>query len=236
VFAKRLSAMPSSTLPLFPPPIPDGRRDALAPGAWVLRGFALDAAPGLLADIARVAAHAPFRHLVTRGGHTISVAMTNCGDVGWWSDRRGYRYTPIDPLTGRGWPPLPRGFLQLARAAADAAGFPCYGPDVCHNNRYAIGTRLTLHRDYDERDRRAPIVSVSLGLPATFLWGGLARTDRPRRVPLEHGDVVVWGGPSRLVYHGVLPIRADRHPDTDEYRLNLTFRVAHGVAGSPPAH
>lgn len=228
--------MSPATLPLFDSPPLRGLSEALAPGACVLRGFALDGAPGLLAGIAQVTARSPFRHLVTRGGKTMSVAMTNCGAVGWVSDRQGYRYTGRDPLTDEPWPAMPGPFLRLARRAAAAAGFRSYAPDVCLINRYAVGTRLTLHRDWDERDRRAPIVSVSLGLPATFLWGGLARQDRQRRVPLAHGDVVVWGGPARMTYHGVLPIRADEHPATGALRLNLTFRVARGIVAGAGAH
>ncbi len=228
--------MPAVSLPLFDAAPLRGQREVLGVGAAVLRGFALDAAPTLLAAIDRIATRAPFRQLVTRGGHTMSVAMTNCGEVGWWSDRRGYRYTPVDPVTGLAWPRLPAAFLDLAHTAAAALGFTAYAPDVCLINRYAIGTRLTLHRDYDEHDRRAPIVSVSLGVPATFLWGGLARTDRTRRVPLVHGDVVVWGGASRMVYHGVLPIRPDQHAATGTIRLNLTFRVARGIAAGAHAH
>lgn len=218
--------MGATTLPLFDSSPAPGTREALGPGAWVLRGFALDVADELLAAIGRIAAVSPFRHLVTPGGKTMSVAMTNCGSVGWFSDRRGYRYARMDPETGRAWPPLPEAFVQLARAAASAAGFDAYAPDVCLINRYAIGTRLTLHQDHDEADRRAPIVSVSLGLPATFLWGGLARKDPQRRVPVLHGDVVAWGGPARMTYHGVLPIRDGEHPLTGAHRFNLTFRVA----------
>lgn len=216
----------STTLPLFDEAPRSDTREELAPGAWVLRRFALEMAEELLAEIDRIAAVSPFRHLVTPGGQRMSVAMTNCGAVGWFSDRRGYRYTAIDPETGRPWPVLPDAFVSLARDAAGAAGFDDYAPDVCLINRYEIGTRLTLHRDHDERDRRAPIVSVSLGLPATFLWGGLARKDLQRRVPLTHGDVVVWGGPSRMRYHGVLPIKGGEHPLTGARRCNLTFRVA----------
>jgi alkylated DNA repair protein (DNA oxidative demethylase) len=217
--------MPGS-LPLFETSPLCGAHEELAPGAWVLRGFALDQAHALLQAIERIAAQSPFRHLVTPGGKSMSVAMTNCGSVGWFSDRHGYRYAEVDPETGQPWPVLPAVFGQLARAAAGAAGFEEYAPDVCLINRYAIGTRLTLHRDHDERDRRAPIVSVSLGLPATFLWGGLDRKDPQRRVPLAHGDVVAWGGPSRMRYHGVLPIHDDTHPLTGAHRYNLTFRVA----------
>lgn len=216
----------SASLPLFELSHPVETREELAPGAWVLRGFALYVAETLLDEIERIAADSPFRNLVTPSGKTMSVAMTNCGEVGWFSDRRGYRYTKIDPHTGGPWPALPPSFLKLARNAAHAAGFEDYSPDVCLINRYEIGTRLTLHRDHDERDRRAPIVSVSLGLPATFLFGGLARKDPQRRVPLVHGDGVVWGGPSRMRYHGVLPIKEGEHPLTGVRRLNLTFRVA----------
>lgn len=214
------------TQPLFDeaPSVP--AREELAPGAWVLRGLASGCASGLLAEIARIAARSPFRHLVTPGGKTMSVAMTNCGAVGWFSDRRGYRYTALDPETGEPWPPMPRLFEQLAREAAREAGFHDHAPDVCLVNRYEVGTRLTLHQDRDERDRRAPIVSVSLGLPATFLFGGHERKHPQRRVPLAHGDVVVWGGPSRMRYHGVLPIREGTHLATGARRFNLTFRVA----------
>ncbi len=215
-----------TTLPLFEPESPSRAHEELAPGAWVLRGFALEHADALLRGIARTAARSPFRHLVTPGGKTMSVAMTNCGAVGWYSDRRGYRYTRLDPETGNPWPAMPAVFARLAREAAHQAGFEDYAPDVCLVNRYAVGTRLTLHRDHDERDRRSPIVSVSLGLPATFLWGGLARGERQRRVPLVHGDVVAWGGPSRMRYHGVLPVKDGAHPQTGALRYNLTFRVA----------
>ena len=216
----------SASLPLFEFSHPAEAREELAPGACVLRGFALEVAEDLLAAIDRIAAVSRFRHLVTPGGQPMSVAMTNCGMVGWFSDRHGYRYVQIDPETGQPWPMLPDAFASLARHAARAAGFDDYAPDVCLINRYEVGTRLTLHRDHDERDRRAPIVSVSLGLPAVFLWGGLARKDPQRRVPLTHGDVAVWGGPSRMRYHGVLPIKDGEHPLTGARRFNLTFRLA----------
>lgn len=215
-----------ATLPLFDFASPDGSREELAPGAWVLRGFAFDHTDALLHEIDGIAARSPFRHLVTPGGKTMSVAMTNCGRLGWFSDRRGYRYTKVDPETGNPWPAMPPLFVQLARDAARMAGFDDYAPDVCLINRYEVGTRLTLHQDQDERDRHSPIVSVSLGLPATFLFGGLVRKDPQQRVPLVHGDVVVWGGPSRMRYHGVLPIKVDEHPLTGPRRYNLTFRIA----------
>jgi len=217
--------MHASTLPIFDQPPFADRCEELAPGAWVLRGFAFDQGEALLREMERIAAHAPFRHLVTPGGKTMSVAMTNCGKLGWFSDRRGYRYTAIDPETGAAWAAMPALFARLARAAAHEAGFDDYAPDVCLINRYDLGTRLTLHQDQDERDHHSPIVSVSLGLPATFLFGGLARKDPQQRVPVVHGDVVVWGGPSRMRYHGVLPIKDGEHPLTGPRRYNLTFRV-----------
>ena len=198
--------------------------EPLGPGAVVLRGFARDAGPALLRAVGEVSAGSPFRHLITPGGLRMSVAMTNCGEHGWVSDRTGYRYDPVDPDTGRAWPPMPATFLKLARDAADAAGYPGFAPDACLINRYLPGTRLSLHQDRDELDLRAPIVSVSLGLPAIFLWGGLRRVDRPARVRLAHGDVVVWGGPSRLVFHGIAPLAAGDHPLTHGERINLTFR------------
>lgn len=195
-------------------------------GAWLLRGFALGRVPALLAAIETVVARAPFRHMQTRRGLPMSVAMSNCGRVGWVSDRRGYRYAPLDPLDGRPWPAMPDVFASLAADAARAAGFEGFAPDACLINRYVPGTRLSLHQDRDERDFAAPIVSVSLGLPATFLFGGAARTDRTRRIPLRHGDVVAWGGPARLAHHGVLPLAPGEHPLLGGQRLNLTLRKA----------
>ncbi|MBB2200067.1 DNA oxidative demethylase AlkB [Gluconacetobacter tumulisoli] len=219
-----------------PDPVPPGhpsfdlftapRDHVLAPGAMVLGGFARNDAPALLAAIDHIAAAAPFRRMTTPGGRTMSVAMTNCGQAGWISDRSGYRYTPVDPATGRPWPALPVLFSALAAQAAAQAGFAGFQPDACLINRYDPGTRLTLHQDRNERDFDRPIVSVSLGLPALFLWGGPARTDRVRRIPLEHGDVVVWGGPARLTYHGIHTLADGIHPLTGRTRLNLTFRLA----------
>ncbi|MHA6824672.1 DNA oxidative demethylase AlkB [Ralstonia pseudosolanacearum] len=204
----------------------DDRRIALGEAAVVLRGFALAEAPALLAAIDDIARQAPFRHMVTPGGFEMSVALTNCGALGWTSDRRGYRYAARDPQTGQPWPPLPDCFLRLARDAAAAAGFPGFTPDACLINRYVPGARLSLHQDKDEQDYGAPIVSVSLGMPAMFLWGGHRRTDKTLRVPLLHGDVVVWGGPDRLRYHGVLPLKEAAHPLLGAQRINLTLRRA----------
>jgi alkylated DNA repair protein (DNA oxidative demethylase) len=192
----------------------------------LLRGFASARETALLAALQRVVAAAPFRHMVTPGGYRMSVAMTNCGALGWVSDRAGYRYDRNDPENGRPWPRMPESFLRLAGAAAAEVGFERFVPDACLVNRYAPGSRLTLHQDRNERDFRAPIVSVSLGLPATVLFGGLKRQDKAIRVPLEHGDVVVWGGPARMRFHGVLALKHASHPLLGEQRINLTFRKA----------
>lgn len=204
----------------------DRQRIALDPGAWLFGGFALDRARALLDAIAVLSAAAPFRHLETPGGRLMSVAMTNCGTVGWVSDRGGYRYSPRDPLSGRLWPAMPPLFSTLAAEAAAAAGFAGFAPDACLINRYAPGSRLTLHQDRDEAGFDAPIVSVSLGVSATFLWGGQTRGDRLRRHPLHHGDVVVWGGPARMTFHGIDTLPVDDHPLTGVFRYNLTFRRA----------
>jgi alkylated DNA repair protein (DNA oxidative demethylase) len=204
----------------------DGTDQPLAPGAVLLRGFARDVAPALLDAAQAVIDAAPLRHMVTPGGLQMGVAMTNSGPLGWVSDRRGYRYQATDPLSGTPWPAMPDTFRALALDAAARAGFPGFVPDACLVNRYVPGTRLSLHQDRDEADYGAPIVSVSLGLPAVFLFGGLQRADRPRRLALEHGDVVVWGGPSRLVYHGVAPLAPGEHPLLGAQRINLTFRKA----------
>jgi alkylated DNA repair protein (DNA oxidative demethylase) len=192
----------------------------------LLHGFALGHAAALAAAVEHITAAAPFRHLVTPGGFRMSVAMTNCGSLGWVSDRHGYRYDARDPLSGRPWPTMPPVFLEVARTAAQAGGFPGFSPDACLINRYEPGARLTLHQDKDERDFSAPIVSVSLGLPAVFLFGGDSRKERPRRVPLQHGDVVVWGGAARLRHHGVLALKDGHHELLGAQRLNLTFRRA----------
>ena len=206
--------------------------EVLAPGALLLHGFASDAADALIQATAPVIAAAPLRHLVVPGGRTMSVAMTNCGALGWVSDRRGYRYESADPLSGRPWPPMPACFLTLAVRAAAEAGFAGFQPNACLINRYQPGARMGLHQDRDEGgegggktgDFSAPIVSVSLGLPAVFLFGGLQRKDKTTRWPLLHGDVVVWGGPSRLAFHGVAALKDGEHAVLGAQRVNLTFR------------
>ena len=190
----------------------------------VLHGFAMSESPVLVKEAERIAQAAPFRQLVTPGGYTMSVAMTNCGRLGWVSDRSGYRYDPVDPDTGARWPAIPSVFLDVAVGAAETAGFAQYDPDACLINRYIAGSKLGLHQDRDEKDDWSPIVSVSLGLPAVFLWGGKRRSDPVRRLRLESGDVVVWGGPARFVYHGVAPLKGGEHPLTGAARINLTFR------------
>lgn len=205
----------------------DERQDVpLAPGAVVLGGFARSIEAPLVVALQRVVEAAPFRHMLTPGGRRMSVAMTNCGAAGWVSDHAGYRYDPRDPESGRPWPPVPDVFRDLAAQAAERAGFAGFAPDACLINRYEPGARLSLHQDRDEQAFDAPIVSVSLGLPAVFQFGGMRRGDAVRRVPLSHGDVVVWGGPSRLRYHGVMPLEAGHHPLIGACRINLTFRHA----------
>ena len=201
-------------------------REALAPGAVLLRGRALPVAAALLAAVDSIAAQAPFRRMVTPGGFEMSVAMTNCGAAGWVTDRRGYRYDRRDPASGLPWPPMPALIHDLAAAAAAEAGFSGFRPDACLINRYVPGARMSLHQDKDERDFGAPIVSVSLGIPAIFLFGGLKRTDKPQKIRLTHGDVVVWGGPSRLFFHGVAPLADAEHAVMGRQRINLTFRKA----------
>lgn len=198
----------------------------IAPGAMWLQGFALYVDEQLLADLEKIAAAAPFRHMLTPGGRRMSVAMTNCGTLGWVTDQSGYRYDSRDPASGKPWPPIPAAFTELAAAAAERAAFGRFTPDSCLINRYEPGARLSLHQDKDEHDFDAPIVSVSLGLPAVFLFGGVRRGDTPQRLLLKHGDVVVWGGPARLRYHGILRLLEGHHPTVGPYRINLTFRKA----------
>jgi DNA oxidative demethylase len=201
-------------------------RDLLGPGTAILNGFALGRETELAFVMQAISKLAPFRHMITPGGFRMSVALTNCGTYGWVTDRTGYRYDSIDPETGQHWPGMPGNFLELARDAASAAGFPACSPDACLINRYEPGSRLTLHQDKNEQDFTQPIVSVSLGLPATFLFGGMERSDKTVRVPVHHGDVIVWGGPARLRYHGINPLKDGVHPTFGGYRYNLTFRVA----------
>jgi alkylated DNA repair protein (DNA oxidative demethylase) len=201
-------------------------REEMAEGAVLLRGFARGVQHDLLRALDDITAQAPFRHMLTPGGFEMSVAMTNCGDCGWITDRRGYRYDGDDPVSGKPWPAMPAAFRELAARAAAEGGFAGFVPDACLVNRYEPGARMSLHQDRDETDFSAPIVSVSLGLPAIFMFGGLKRSDKPARYRLEHGDVVVWGGPSRLFFHGIAPLADGEHALLGRKRINLTFRKA----------
>jgi alkylated DNA repair protein (DNA oxidative demethylase) len=201
-------------------------REVIAEGAVLLRGFAKPFVADLIAGLRVIVGQAPFRHMLTPGGHRMSVAMTNCGGLGWVTDRTGYRYVGSDPETGKPWPAMPPSFRELAGQAADHAGFGGFAPDACLINRYQPAARMSLHQDRDEDDFGAPIVSVSLGLPAIFLFGGLKRSDKPRRFRLDHGDVVVWGGPARLRFHGIAPLADGDHALMGRQRINLTFRKA----------
>jgi alkylated DNA repair protein (DNA oxidative demethylase) len=208
--------------------LPDVRpsRETIAEGAVLLRGFAGPAEDELIAALREIVEQAPFRHMLTPGGHQMSVAMTNCGSAGWVTDRSGYRYDTIDPESKKPWPPMPASFLALAKQAALEAGFDNFATDACLINRYQPGARMSLHQDRDEGDFGAPIVSVSLGLPAIFLFGGLKRSDKTQRYRLQHGDIAVWGGPARLVFHGVAPLADGEHAVLGRQRINLTFRKA----------
>ena len=201
-------------------------RERIADRAVLLRGFARSMQVELMAAIEAITAQAPFRQMQAPGGHEMSVAMTNCGAFGWVTDRRGYRYDAVDPLSQKPWPSMPLAFRELAGQAAMEAGFAGFSPDACLINRYEPGARMSLHQDRDETDFGAPIVSMSLGLPAIFLWCGARRSDKPQRFRLEHGDVVVWGGPSRLNFHGVAPLADGEHALLGRRRINLTFRKA----------
>ena len=192
----------------------------------LLRGFAKPFEADLIAALRDIVAQAPFRHMVTPDGHRMSVAMTNCGSAGWVTDRTGYRYDAADPDAGKPWPAMPESFRELAGAAAAEADFAGFSPDACLINRYVPGARMSLHQDKDELDFGSPIVSVSLGLPAIFLFGGSKRNDKPRRFRLEHGDIAVWGGPARLAFHGVAPLADGEHALLGRQRMNLTFRKA----------
>ena len=211
---------------LFAAPSPSDMPETPAPGAMLLRGFARGDSASILAAVQTVSATAPFRIMSTPGGLAMSVAMSNCGSLGWVSDRHGYRYSAIDPHSGHPWPAMPEALHGLARDAAARAGFADFDADACLINRYVPGARMALHQDRDERDLTQPVVSISLGLPADFLFGGLRRAERPRRIPLLHGDVFVWGGPARLAYHGVAPLKEGDYPGFGACRINLTLRKA----------
>jgi DNA oxidative demethylase len=206
-------------------PLPiDALRTALAPGAVLLRGLGRADDVQILQALESVIAQAPLRHLQTPGGYTMSIQTTRCGSMGWVSEPGGYRYAASNPRTQQPWPAMPLCLMDFAVRAATEAGYPDFVPDSCMINQYLPGTKLGLHQDRDERDLRAPVVSLSLGLPATFLFGGLERTGKTQRYRLAHGDVVVWGGPARLAFHGVLPVAEGDHALLGRRRVNVTFR------------
>ncbi|MEN5044101.1 DNA oxidative demethylase AlkB [Pseudomonas koreensis] len=202
------------------------RAEQIGEQSWVLRGFALPVIDQLLPALEAILAVAPLRHMMTPGGFSMSVGTSSCGTLGWITDRSGYRYSTVDPLSGQPWPAMPEVLSELARKAAQRAEFADFHPDSCLINQYVAGAKMSLHQDKDENAYAAPIVSLSLGLPAMFLFGGFARSDKSQRIPLLHGDMVVWGGVDRLRFHGVLPIKPGRHPQLGERRINLTLRVA----------
>jgi alkylated DNA repair protein (DNA oxidative demethylase) len=207
-------------------PVQQPRTEQIGEQSWVLRGFALPRVEQLLTALEAILAVAPLRHMVTPGGFSMSVGTSSCGQLGWITDRSGYRYSSVDPLSGLPWPSMPAMFADLAHEAAERAGFKDFHADSCLINQYVPGAKMSLHQDKDEKGYAAPIVSLSLGLPAMFLFGGFERSDKSQRIPLLHGDMVVWGGVDRLRYHGVLPIKPGRHSRLGERRINITFRVA----------
>lgn len=220
--------MPGPTADLFADDAlqqPAGR-ELIGEQSSVLRGYALPWIERLLPELRQVLAQSPFRQMVTPGGFTMSAALSSCGDLGWTTDTSGYRYSPLDPRTQQPWPNMPEVLRQLANMAAAEAGFVDFAPDACLINRYVPGAKMSLHQDKNERRYSEPVVSVSLGLPAIFLFGGHARSDKTRKVSLFHGDVVVWGGVDRLRFHGVMPIKEGVHPIMGPQRINLTFRTA----------
>ena len=223
---RRTSTEPS-TLDLFADAPPQrAATEQIGPQSFVFRGFAQPCLGELLPALEAVLIRAPFRIMQTPGGHSMSVALSSCGTFGWVTDRHGYRYTSNDPQTGEPWPAMPALFLELAESAARAAGFEGFMPDACLINRYIPGAKMALHQDRDEQGYQWPVVSVSLGIPAVFLFGGHARGDATQRVPLFHGDVVVWGGEDRLRFHGIMPVKQAEHPQLGEQRINFTFRKA----------
>ena len=194
---------------------------------WLLPGWVDTASLAVIReDISVIDRAAPFRHMTTPGGHSMSVAMTNCGSAGWVTDRTGYRYSAQDPVTGEVWPAIPERWHTLATGAAEEAGYADYRSDACLINRYAAGAAMGSHQDRNEQDFSQPIVSVSLGLPARFFVQGPERRGRSIPVDIKSGDVIVWGGESRLWFHGVRPLKDGTDPVFGAYRYNLTFRVA----------
>lgn len=207
---------------LFAPP----QKLEIIKDVYLLSGFVAPFEVQLVADLNAVILAAPLRQMMTPSGFSMSVTTTSCGELGWVSDKKGYRYSPVDPVSNKPWPAMPSSFKQLAQNVAATAGFANFDPDACLINCYQPATKMGLHQDKDEQDFTQPIVSVSLGVPAMFQMGGFVRADKTLKFPLYHGDVLVWGGASRLRFHGVLPIKAANHPAFGTRRVNLTFRKA----------
>ena len=194
--------------------------EELYPGAVLMRGLALPQDREFFAAMESIIAAAPLHHAVTPGGLPMGVMVTDCGDSRAFANRWDAANTPGK----QPWPRMPRVLYDFAIRCANRSGFPLFRPDACHINRYHAGIKLGLHQDRHEIDLNQPIVSISLGLECIFLLGGLQRTDKARHILLEHGDVIVWGGPSRMRFHGVQPLKPGSHPLTGPYRYNLTFR------------
>jgi len=194
--------------------------EEIFPGATLMRGLAQAQDGEFLEAMQGVLSAAPLHHATTPTGLPMGVMVSDCGTPEAF--RR--RWDPANPAVRQMWPPMPRALLDFSLRCAVRAGFPLFRPDTCHVNRYQAGTKLGLHQDRHECDMSQPIVSVSFGLECVFLLGGLERTDSPKRILLEHGDVIVWGGPSRMRFHGVQPLKPGHHPLTGPYRYNLTFR------------
>ena len=208
----------------------------IAEGAMLLRQFvqqnknALLDETTVLADLNCILENSPLRKMTTASGFTMSVAMTNCGKLGWVSGSNGYMYSSIDPETAQPWPAMPPALLEAATRIARQAGYPGFLPDACLINRYLAGAQMGLHQDRDEKDFSQPIVSLSIGLSARFIIGGLdsaaGRNAHTQSVVLKHGDAIVFGAAARLMFHGVLSLKPGHHPLVGNSRINLTFRVA----------
>ncbi|THJ30850.1 DNA oxidative demethylase AlkB [Lampropedia aestuarii] len=205
---------------------PEEQRVALGPQAVVLRQKASPLAAELVARIEDVLQHSPLYQMATPGGKPLSVRTTSCGTHGWSSDPTGYSYVRHHPLTDQAWPEIPAAWSALATEAAQEAGFAQFAPDTCLINQYGLDSKMALHQDRSEQDLRQPVVSISLGMSALFLWGGMQRSDKPAHVLLHHGDMVVWGGVDRLRFHGIKHLTGAPHPQLGAMRYNLTLRRA----------
>jgi len=205
---------------LFSQLVAEPTHEEIFPGAVLMRSLALPQDNEFFTAAEAIIAARPLHHTTTPSGLPMGVMVTDCGDSRAFANR----WDTANPERMRLWPPMPPLLRDFAIRCAVRSGFPQFRPDACHINRYQAGTKLGLHQDRHECDWTQPIVSLSFGLECIFLLGGLQRTDKPRRILLEHGDVIVWGGPSRMRFHGVQPLKPGHHPLTGPYRYNLTFR------------